>query len=243
MIRLQPHNTRPWSRSGGNSAPARERCEAIRCLRPVPHIASVGVVFAILLAGCGGAEERPIYAQSPETQPIQVPPGLDQPETQAALRIPGESAPELAGLRQGATPPQVLPSAEASTNTSSVRYGADAGALYLLVEDRLESVWRRLGFTLNRRDMSLQRSDESARVYEFSYTRRSPAEEEGGIWDTIMFWRGGDSEDYSGVYRVRLQSDDERPEATRVYLFRGDGSAAPAAAADHLLGLIKQRLG
>jgi len=243
MIRPQTQNAWPSPGSRDGVGPARERSEGIRRPRLVQPLARASVVFALLLAGCGGSEERPIYAESPETQPIRVPPGLDQPETEAALRIPGDSAPELAGLREGATPPQVLPSAEADNTSSSVRYGVEMGALYLRVDDRPASVWHRLGFTLDRRDMTLQRSDESAQTYEFSYTQPSRAEGEGGFWDTILFWRGSDSEDYSGVYRVRLRPDNDQPEATRVYLFRGDGSAAAPAAADHLLGVIRQRLG
>ena len=242
MIRLQTQNECALPRSPSGSDCAGKRRAGIDHRKLSRYVGVAVAVCALSLVGCGGSEERPIYAQSAETQPIQVPPELDQPETDAALRIPGESAPQLAGLREGATPPQVL-SSEESSASSSVRYGFQTGALYLLIEDRPGSVWRRLGFTLNRRDMTLQARDESARTYEFRYTQPSLSDDGGGFWDTVLFWRGSDQEDYSGTYRVRLQPDKDQPGKTRVFLYRDEGSPAPAAAADHILGLIKQRLG
>ncbi len=195
------------------------------------------MLSALVLAACGSGKK--LYIESEELPPLVVPEDLDTPDQRLALAIPGTPAAELAG-RAEARPPVVLSSEEAAISNTQVRYGA--GALYLLVEDEISSVWRRLGFTLNRGAMRLTDTAPDSHRYSFFYTQPPPADE-GGFWDTIFFWRGSDMVDFSGEYQVELRPDDKTPGNTRVYLYRGDGRPADAEAADHITGVIQKRLG
>ncbi len=58
------------------------------------------LLLTLLVSGCrtfglgGGCGEPPEYNSSDDVAPLQVPPGLDVPDTRAALRIPPLEAPE-----------------------------------------------------------------------------------------------------------------------------------------------------
>lgn len=198
----------------------------------------IAVLIAVLISGCGAGNE--VYVESRESQPLVVPADLDRPSLDAALLIPGQPAPQLAG-RAEAKPPLVLSSEEAAQISTNVRYGD--GALYLLVPDEMASVSRRLGFTLNRSGMNLDSRNEQEKRFAFSY--RQPPNTivlDRSFWDTVFFWRNTKPADYSGSYQIKLLPDDD-PQQTRVYLYDHQGQAAPAEAADHLFGIIQQRLG
>lgn len=197
------------------------------------------MMLTVLLAGCAGPGGA--YVDSRESSPLQVPEALDRPSTEAALTIPGVAAPELAGLRDEAVPPKVLTSEEAAQSTSRVGFGE--GALFLLVEDRLESVYRRLGFTLDRGSMSVQERDPDNHSYTFLYRQPPPERVKKSFWRKLAFWKGSGGLDYSGRYEVRLLPDQDNPEHTRIYLYDSQGNAAQPAPVEQLLGIVQERLG
>ena len=96
--------------------------------------AVAAALVLLLTAGCGFMRDKePIYATSEEVPPIEVPEGLDAPDTQASFEIPGYSLPELAAQGDETRPPQVLTSAEAEQARSRIRFGP--AGLYLEVDD------------------------------------------------------------------------------------------------------------
>lgn len=195
-------------------------------------------MFVLLaLSACGG---KKLYVESRESAPLEVPGDLDMPNQESALFIPGRYAPELAG-RAEARPPLVLSSEEAELTNTNIRYGD--GALFLLVEDETPSVWRRLGFTLDRAGMKINERLPDAQRYHISYTQPPLLYSNRSFWDTIFFWRNSDPVDYSGSYQVELHTDADNPEHTRVYLYDGNHRPADPEASDHILGVIQQRLG
>lgn len=200
---------------------------------------SLAFIGVLLMAACrtvGGA-----YVDSRETAPLRVPEHLDRPSIESALTIPGIATPELAGLRDDAVPPKVLTSEEAALSTSRVGFGQ--GALFLLVEDQLDSVYRRLGFTLNRNGMSVEEIKPDAHSYVFSYTQAPLAKTEKGFWRSVLFWQGGSGTNYSGRYEVRLATDDNDSDHTRIYLYDADGKAALPESVEQLFGIVQERLG
>jgi uncharacterized lipoprotein len=198
----------------------------------------LGLFIALVLTACGSGKE--LYMESRESKPLEVPNDLDMPNRDGALFIPGRYAPELAGRAQ-ARPPLVLSSEEAELANTNIRYGD--GALYLLVEDEPASVWRRLGFTLNRAGMTVNVREQDQQRYRFSYVQPPLLYTDRSFWDTIFFWRNSDPIDYSGSYQVELKGDDNNPDNTRVYLYDADLRPADPEASDHLLGIIQKRLG
>ena len=190
------------------------------------------------LNGCtavGGA-----YVGSREVPDISVPDDLDAPSVENALLIPGLSAPELAGLRDEAQPPVVLTSEDAAVANTSIGFGN--GALYLLVEDEVPSVYRRLGFTLARGQMELleRKDDEQMLVFRYNQALK---QENRGFLGSLAFWKKGGGPNYSGDYQVRLERDDDNRQYTRVYLFTTDGRPVTPTPVEHIFGEIQERLG
>ncbi|MCA1778308.1 MAG: hypothetical protein LC637_02670, partial [Xanthomonadaceae bacterium] len=112
------------------------------------------VPLLLIQAGCSLIlPEQPTYVTSAELQPLEVPDGLSSPETRRVFEIPGYSLPELSAQGTEELPPSVPTSAEAEQARSRIRFGSTG--LYLEVDDEAASVWRRVGFALNRGGMSI----------------------------------------------------------------------------------------
>lgn len=195
------------------------------------------LVLPALLSACA-TREQPVYADSEEVDPIQAPPGLSQPQVRSNYDVPGYSLPELAAQGDEALPPRVLPSAEAERSRSHIRFGQTG--LYLEVQDDPESVWRRLGFTLNRAGMRVREADESERRYRFRFSHE-PMEAERRGWSRLAFWRNGDTVDYSGTYMAEIKPGDDR--VTRVALLDEEGNVLDMEQAEFVLARLRERLG
>ena len=74
---------------------------------------------------------------------------------------------------------------------------------------------------------------------EFEYWHRNEGDDDEGWFSWIAFWRT-DAPNYSGVYRIVTQPEGEQ---TRVYVQSTDGNQADPEASEHLLVLIRERLG
>lgn len=199
----------------------------------------VPALLAALVAACGGREERPRYVESEEVHPLEVPADLSRPDTRRALRIPGESLPQLAGVRDESSPPEVLPSAEVMNANSRVLFSPRG--LYLQVDDRLESVWRRLGFSLNRDGMNVLERDPDQHIYRFRFSH-DPVAIKPRWYERIFLFRGTEYVDYSGEYQVELVSEDSG-DSTRVHLMSSDGGIVGLEEAEYVLSSLRDRLG
>lgn len=193
----------------------------------------------LLLAGCFNRDRQPVYVGSEEVDRIEAPSGLDQPMTSNIYDVPGYSLPELAAQGEPERPPQVLPSQVAERSRSHIRFGPTG--LYLAVEDRPDSVWRRLSFSLNRDGMQVRQVREQDRRYLFRFSHEPIRPEKTGF-SRLAFWSRPDVVDYSGVYiaHVASGSDDD---STRVELFDEDGSVIDMERAEFVLARLRDRLG
>lgn len=198
------------------------------------------MLVLLLVGGCFNRERQPVYVNSEEIRAIQVPPGLDQPNTRNAYEVPGYSVPELAAQGGQERPPEVLPSAQAEESRSHIRFGSSG--LYLAVEDEPDSVWRRLGFSLNRGDMQLQQTSTEDRRYRFSFSHEAIRPEKSGFFSRLAFWREAELIDYSGLYMARVV-EGERDGQTRVELLDADGSVVDMDRAEFVLARLRDRLG
>jgi uncharacterized lipoprotein len=208
----------------------------IRNLKPV---ATILLLFALLamLVGCAGRDRQPVYAGSEEIDPIEAPPGLDQPQPRTTYEVPGYYLPELAA--QGSVrPPRVQPSIEAERSRSHIRFGPHG--LFLEVQDEADSVWRRLGFTLNRSGMQVREIDESVRRYRFHFSH-DPIEVRRTGLSRLAVWRGSEIIDYSGDYRIEVREREE--EVTDVILLDARGDILEMDRAEFVLARLRDRLG
>lgn len=193
-----------------------------------------------LMTGCGifRTGDR-VYTESQEIDPIRVPEGLSEPPIRSTFDIPGYSLPELAAQGDEAQPPRVLPSAEAERARSRIRFGPTG--LYLEVDDEADSVWRRLGFALNRAGMSVTEVSENQRRYRFDFSH-DPIEHERGLFRrTVLFWRSPEVTDYSGEYLIEVQP--ETDERTRVAILDTRGDVIRMERAEYVLAQLRERLG
>jgi uncharacterized lipoprotein len=192
---------------------------------------------ACVLAGCFNRDRQPIYVESEEVSEIEVPEDLSLPNVRRTYDIPGTFLPQLAAVGDESRPPVVLSSAEAEASRSHIRFGPTG--LYLEVEDEPGSVWRRLGFSLNRGGMNVRQVDESDRRYLFDFTH-DPIEVERSGLARMAFWRSDERLDYSGRYQVRVQEDGD---TTRVVLLGDGGEVIEMDQAEFILAILRERLG
>lgn len=197
------------------------------------------VLMALLLAGCFNRDRQPVYVSSEEVRPIEAPPGLDQPRTRSTFEVPGYSLPELAAQGEQERPPEVLPSAQAERSRSHIRFGPSG--LYLAVDDEPDSVWRRLGFSLNRGNMQVRQVDEADRRYVFRFSHQPIRPEKTGL-SRLAFWRSPEVIDYSGSYIARVGAE-QNEGVTRVELFDADGRVVDMDRAEFVLARLRERLG
>ena len=197
------------------------------------------VAVPLLLGGCFNSKRDPVYVASEEIDPIEAPPGLDQPHTRDIFNVPGYSLPELAAQGEQERPPEVQPSAVAEQSRSRIRFGPTG--LYLAVQDQPDSVWRRLGFTLNRAGMQVEQVDEERHRYVFRFSHE-PMQPKKSLLDRLTFWSSPEVIDYSGSYvaRVAEQAEDG---VTRVELLESDGSVVELDRAEFILARLRERLG
>jgi uncharacterized lipoprotein len=193
--------------------------------------------FAAALTGCALGQTENIYLDSAEVAPIQAPAGLDQPPVRGTYRVAGYYLPQMAGQSED-RPPRVLSSAEAEASRSRIRFGAQG--LYLEVEDELDSVWRRLGFSLNRGQMSIQEADVDEHRYVFAFEPDPIVVERRGF-ARLAFWRSDERIDHSGRFVVEVQADGEQ--ASRVILLDEGGELVDMARAEYVLSVLRDRLG
>lgn len=199
------------------------------------------LLFAGLAAGCVfNSDKEPIYAASEEVPPIRVPEGLSTPETRATFEIPGYSLPELAARGDETRPPRVLTSAEAEQARSRIRFGPTG--LYLEVDDQAASVWRRLGFALNRDDMEVERVLDDQRRYQVAF-RHDPilVSDRGWFSKIFLFWQSPEYMNFSGTYLFEVQR--ETSDTTRVAILDENGNVLAMQRAEFVLNRLQERLG
>lgn len=208
----------------------------LHCLKIVPALLLLGVA-----AGCGFmGNKEPVYAASEEVPPLRVPDGLSRPETRSAFEIPGYSLPELAARGDEARPPKVLTSAEAEQARSRIRFGPTG--LYLEVDDEAASVWRRLGFALNRDNMSIDEILNSERRYRVRLDHDPIRVSERGWFKTLfLFWKSPEYLDFSGTYLFEVQR--ETTDTTRVAILDENGNVLTMERAEFVLNRLQERLG
>jgi uncharacterized lipoprotein len=188
-----------------------------------------------LTAGCAGDSRQPEYYGAVESKALEIPEGLAKPTSSAALVISAPPMP-LSGAATEAKPPRITSTTSGLDSNSSFRWSAQG--LYLLVDDTPESVERRLRLVIERAGMKRVRVDEKG-VYRFDYYQTFGGEDEGFL-SRLAFWNRNEVEDYSGAYQVYTEPDGQQ---TRIYIKYADGTDCEPDAAEHLLEVVRSRLG
>jgi len=194
-------------------------------------------VCVAVLTSCGmfrHKDKQPMYYSAAEMPPLKIPPGLDRPISGSALIITTPEAP-LPQKEMKAVPPRIASQSAGGKRSTTIHWSPDGA--YLLVQDTQESVYRRLGFVIERSELSMSdvKMDDGYR-FDFFHDPKDP---DRGFFSKLAFWRH-DGPNYSGSYLAITQADGDN---TRIFIKNDDGTDADPDAAEYLLNIIGQRLG
>lgn len=193
------------------------------------------VLAPIALAGCQTIKahnpfrhKEPTYKSAQQEQPLEVPPGMDQPATSEALVIPGASS------GGAATSASAAPGVQAATNTAppaAVAPAAEGGAS-LTLTDTPDSAYHRVGLALDRGGIGkVTAQDDAAHTYQVAINTAVTEKSEGGFFHRLF--HGSKSETVTGNVTVSVVP-------------QGSGSLVRATgnpdATSRVIALLKQRL-
>jgi uncharacterized lipoprotein len=195
---------------------------------------AITVLLALLLAGCSSDSRKREYYDAAEEPSLEIPEGLARPASSAALVIGAPPMP-LSPIAIESKPPRISSTTSGLDANSSFNWSARG--LYLIVDDTADSVHRRLGLVIERAGMQRVRLDDKG-VYRFDYYQQF--DDQDGFFRKMAFWSRDESEDYSGAYQTFTEPDGEK---TRVYIKYADGTDCEPDAAEHVLDVIRSRLG
>lgn len=188
----------------------------------------------MLVTACSRGNKKPEYYDSVETASLEIPEGLDGPNQSQALIIRAPAMPPPSMVMES-MPPRVSNTTSGLDSTSSFNWSAQG--LYLKVDDTPDSAHRRIGLVLNRAGMERVRIDDQG-VYRFDYYQKFDGTD--GFFSKMAFWSRDNVEDYSGAYQVFARPDGDQ---TRVYIKYADGTDCEPDAAEHVLAVLRARLG
>src|SRR5690348_9492554 len=146
------------------------------------------LLASVALAGCQTIKahnpfrhKEPAYKSAQQEQPLEVPPGMDQPPTAEALAIPdaGNGAQSGTAVSSGAGAP-----AMAQAGTSS---GVTSSGNSLTLTDTPDSVYRRVGLALARGDAGqVTASSDAAHTYQVAVDTVVTKKAEGGFFHRLF---------------------------------------------------------
>jgi uncharacterized lipoprotein len=192
------------------------------------------VLAALLAGGCSFGDKKPEYYSASETAPLEIPQDLDRPDASSALEIDVPYRPPPSMVLQS-KPPRISSTTSGVDANSELKWSSEG--LYLMVEDTPESVHRRLGLVIERSGMQRIRLDDQG-VYRFDYYQVFDGED--GFFSKMAFWSRDKSEDYSGAYQTFTRPEGQN---TRVYIKYADGTDCEPDAAEHVLDVLRSRIG
>jgi uncharacterized lipoprotein len=206
-------------------------------------------LLSLSLTACSFFQKRSqsrenVYQKSTEARPLEVPPGLDMPNSSAALVIPTPAAaPAGDTVAAGEAPAtsispaagnEALPPGAPTTALGGVSLSGDG----LKVADTPESTWSRVGLALIRSGAAtIVSSDKQGLSYEIEST--GVRTEKAGWFKRAITFGNADKEVATRVgLKVRIEADGD---ASRVRI-EGDGGEASRDAAADILEALRRRL-
>lgn len=195
------------------------------------------ILAASLVSGCSYFRHRSErksneYKMAVEERPLEVPPGLDAPNTSGALTIP-QGTTASAGTASAETPP-----------TGSAVIGADGAAGVALggdglrVSDTVDSTWSRVGLALERSGAAtVLNRDEAAKSYTVQTTGHTTVKP-GWFKRAITLGTAGTKKTAQVQLTVRVSADGG---GSKVGV-EGANDEASRDAAQSLLAALRERL-
>lgn len=181
-------------------------------------------VSALLLSGCGMFRSQKAWETAKQETPLEIPPGLDTPSSNAALVIP----------EQGANNPT------ANGATASVGKGGTQIADGFVLNDTVENTYRRVAQTLEKGDIGqVVAHDDDAHTYSLSVMASDEPAGKKGFFSSMFNGKSKQTADAPGAApkQVQLTISSSGEKASEV---RAQGDAAAVA---KVIDTLKGRLG
>ncbi len=133
--------------------------------------------------------KEPQYKSAQQEQPLDVPPGMNQPPTENALAIPGVgtgTAAAPATQPAAAEPPAAEPAA-AAPGTAPVANSAGSPGSTLTLRDTPDSVYHRVGLALSRGDVGqVTAHDDTTHTYQVAVNTVVTEKPDGGFFHRMF---------------------------------------------------------
>ncbi|MBO9662377.1 hypothetical protein [Dokdonella sp.] len=199
------------------------------------------IIAASLISGCGFLRKRSErknneYKMAVEERPLEIPPGLDMPNTTGALTIPGAAGSSSGAVASSSTetPPADGSSAVIGASGAGVALGGDG----LRVTDNVESTWSRVGLALERSGAAtIVNRDESGRTYTVQTTGQTTVKP-GWFKRAVTLGMAGTKKTAQVQLTVRVSADGD---GSKVGV-EGANDEASRDAARALLATLRERL-
>lgn len=144
------------------------------------------LLATVALAGCQTLKainpfhhREPQYKAARQEQPLEVPPGMDQPPTTEALAIPNAGK-ETTATAQPEAPPTGQEAGESVAGASSMSSS-------LSLSDTPDSAWHRVGLALQRGGVgTVTASDATARTYQVAVDATVTTKPKGGFFHRLF---------------------------------------------------------
>jgi uncharacterized lipoprotein len=192
------------------------------------------VLAPVALAGCQTIKahnpfrhKEPAYKSAQQEQPLEVPPGMDQPATSEALVIPGGAT----GAGAASAPEAGAPAMTATAPPAALVPAGDGGAS-LTLADTPDSAYHRVGLALDRGGIgTVTAHDDAAHTYQVAINATVTEKSAGGFFHRLFH---------------RSKSESVTGNVTITVAPQGGGSVVQATgnpgAAARVITLLKQRL-
>lgn len=205
------------------------------------------LIGASVLGGCGFmhnhfGHKTPVYSNAVEARPLEMPPGLDSPNTSGALVVPPPSAAPASTASTANSPATAAPmigASGAAPPPAELAPGVSLGGDGLHVADTIESTWTRVGLALERSGAAIILSrDEAGRTFAVETTGQTTTKP-GLFKRLITFGQASNKTTAKVQLTVRVTSNGANASTVSV---EGADSEASRSAAQSLLATLRERL-
>ncbi len=125
--------------------------------------------------------KEPAYKSAQQEQPLEVPPGMNQPPTTEALTIPNAGS---ASATPGAAQPSATAAPEPEAEATAPAGGSTGNSLTL--SDTPDSAYRRVGLALERGDVGQVTAQDTAHTYQVAVNAVVTQKPEGGFFHRLF---------------------------------------------------------
>jgi len=193
-------------------------------------------ILALLLNGCRYVNTKETYPDSKASTNLNIPEGLDTPNTSSTLEVPHVDSSFNIDNRD-ATPPD-MPIRTKQSDNGFINIENEGGFPVLTIKADQSSIWEKLNqFTLE--NWSLVGADEDSCTIKLSYNDQDARQREKKGFFKRIFSRKNYYSDYSGEYQF---SCEESGKVTRIKFSKPDGTMAKTFLADSVMNQLYSQL-